>query len=108
MPLGVEQVTRGWLSRARRGLFAGKKVLSGNRVSEDGGNRWASPVQPGSYLPHLISFSVVLCVEEFSLTTTGQNCRTRRKWKPNVHPQALYSETLERIVRLNVTTTALR
>ena len=28
--------------RARRGLFGGKTVLSGNKVSEDGGNRCAA------------------------------------------------------------------
>jgi hypothetical protein len=27
------------LNRARRGLYGGKRVLSGNKVSEDGGNR---------------------------------------------------------------------
>ena len=27
------------LKRARRGLYAGRMVLSGNKISEDGGNR---------------------------------------------------------------------
>lgn len=28
--------------RTKRGLFAGKRVLSGNNVSEDGGNRYVN------------------------------------------------------------------
>ena len=39
MPLGLATFTRAVTKRARRGLYAGKKVLSGNNVSEDGGNR---------------------------------------------------------------------
>ncbi|CAL5221729.1 g3978 [Coccomyxa viridis] len=46
--------------------------LSGNKVSEDGGNR------------------------------------SRRVWKPNVITKAVYSEALDRMVRLNMTTAALR
>ncbi|KAK9818165.1 hypothetical protein WJX72_008080 [[Myrmecia] bisecta] len=72
MPLGLEQITRAVCNRSRRGLYAGKKVIFGNRVSEDGGNR------------------------------------TRRKWKPNVHTQSLYSEALDRMLRLRVTPHALR
>ena len=36
---GVAQTARNVFKRARRGLFAGKMKLSGNNVSEDGGNR---------------------------------------------------------------------
>ncbi|KAG7670727.1 hypothetical protein NADE_009068 [Nannochloris sp. 'desiccata'] len=39
MPLGLISFTRAVTKRARRGLYAGKKVLSGNNVSDDGGNR---------------------------------------------------------------------
>jgi len=39
MPLGVEQVVRGLVSRARRGLYGGRTILSGNKVSEDGKNK---------------------------------------------------------------------
>ena len=39
MPLGLATFTRNVTKRAQRGLYAGKKVLSGNNVSEDGGNR---------------------------------------------------------------------
>jgi hypothetical protein len=41
MPLGIVAFTRAVTKRASRGLYAGKKVLAGNNVSEDGGNRWA-------------------------------------------------------------------
>ena len=38
MPFGVEQVARAF-NRSRRGLYAGRKILSGNKISEDGGNK---------------------------------------------------------------------
>ncbi|BDA43120.1 probable 50S ribosomal protein L28 at N-terminal half [Coccomyxa sp. Obi] len=65
-------LVRSLVKRSRRGLYAGKTVLSGNNVSEDGGNR------------------------------------TRRIWRPNVQSKAIYSEALDRMVRLNVTTAAMR
>lgn len=40
MPLGVVSITRGVLNRARRGLYAGRLVRSGNNVSEDGHNKY--------------------------------------------------------------------
>jgi hypothetical protein len=43
MPLGIEVFTRAVTKRARRGLFAGRKILSGNSVSDDGGNRCEVP-----------------------------------------------------------------
>ena len=36
------------------------------------------------------------------------NCRTRRTWKPNVQNKRLYSEILDEMVPLRVTTYALR
>ena len=39
MPLGVGAMTRAVAKRARRGLYAGKQVLFGNNISEDGGNK---------------------------------------------------------------------
>lgn len=41
MPLGLGSFTRAVCSRARRGLYAGRRVLSGNQISEDGGNKCA-------------------------------------------------------------------
>ncbi len=35
-------------------------------------------------------------------------CRSRRMWKPNVHNKRLYSHILDSMVRLRVTTAALR
>ena len=39
MPLGLEGLGRAMMRRARRGLYAGKEVKFGNKVSEDGGNK---------------------------------------------------------------------
>lgn len=36
------------------------------------------------------------------------NSRTKRVWKPNIQTVSLYSETLDRKIKLDVTTTALR
>lgn len=51
MTPGLAAFTRAVTKRARRGLYAGKKVLSGNNVSEDGGNRWGqvASVRPKCY-----------------------------------------------------------
>jgi hypothetical protein len=37
--VGIAAFTRAVAKRARRGLYAGRQVLFGNNVSEDGGNR---------------------------------------------------------------------
>ena len=39
MPLGMEQWGRAIMGRAKRGLYAGRHIKFGNKVSEDGGNR---------------------------------------------------------------------
>jgi hypothetical protein len=39
MPLGVNFVLRAMPKRAQRALWAGKQILYGNRISEDGGNK---------------------------------------------------------------------
>ena len=39
MPLGVRAVTRAFINRAQRGLYAGRQKLFGNKISEDGGNK---------------------------------------------------------------------
>lgn len=41
---GILMCTRHASKRTKRGLFAGKRVLSGNNVSEDGGNRYEYPM----------------------------------------------------------------
>merc|ERR1719199_914545 len=60
--------------RAQRGLFAGRMITFGNRVSDCGGNEYKS----------------------------------RRTWKPNVVNKKLYSEILDKVIPLKVTTHALR
>lgn len=51
-PLLLTALTRSVARRTARGLYAGKTILSGNRVSEDGGNRsrrvWKPNAQPAS------------------------------------------------------------
>ncbi|XP_065857670.1 large ribosomal subunit protein bL28m [Euphorbia lathyris] len=60
------------MGRANRGLYAGRHIQFGNRVSEDGGNK------------------------------------TRRNWKPNVQEKRLFSYILDRHIKIQVTTHALR
>jgi hypothetical protein len=36
MPLGLEQLLRGFPARSRKGLWGGKQVLIGNKVSDFG------------------------------------------------------------------------
>eukprot|EP00884_Botryococcus_braunii_P009833 jgi/Botrbrau1/18851/Bobra.177_2s0013.1 len=72
MPLGVGFLLRAFPKRANRALWAGKRIMFGNKISEDGGNK------------------------------------SRRKWLPNVQNKRLYSEVLDDLLQLRVTTTALR
>ena len=98
MPLGVGQVARAALGRSRRGLFGGKRRLSGNKVSEDGDNKYAwlmLSIYSGCDA-HTMQITYWLC------------CRSRRCWNPNVQKSTLYSSTLNRNVQLKVTAYALR
>lgn len=72
MPLGLETVGRAFMHRVRRGLYAGKEVKFGNKVSEDGGNK------------------------------------SRRMWKPNTQYKRVYSFALEKMIRIRMTTHAMR
>ncbi len=65
MPLGVEQVVRGVVSRARRGLYGGRTILSGNKVSEDGKNKCG----PSS-----------ACATSHSSGGLLQSCQCRLRW----------------------------
>ncbi|KAL2643856.1 hypothetical protein R1flu_011443 [Riccia fluitans] len=60
------------MNRAKRGLYAGRHIQFGNKVSEDGGNK------------------------------------SRRTWKPNVQTKRLFSLALDKYIRVNITTHALR
>lgn len=72
MPLGLEVLGRAVMNRARRGLYAGRHIGFGNKVSEDGGNK------------------------------------SRRTWKPNVHYKRLFSHILDGLIRVRVSTHALK
>ena len=98
---GAAQAAREVFKRARRGLFAGKMRLSGNKISEDGGNRQAFCM----CCPYDLPATAILSTLARSWDKT---CRSRRVWKPNVITKAVYSEALDRMVRLNMTTSALR
>ncbi len=39
--LPIEFITRAFAKRTLRGLFGGRQVLFGNRISEQGGNKYA-------------------------------------------------------------------
>eukprot|EP00270_Netrium_digitus_P013927 TRINITY_DN4688_c0_g1_i1.p2 TRINITY_DN4688_c0_g1~~TRINITY_DN4688_c0_g1_i1.p2 ORF type:complete len:164 (-),score=28.81 TRINITY_DN4688_c0_g1_i1:395-886(-) len=76
MPLGLEFLGRAVMRRMSRGLYAGKQVGFGNRVSEDGGNktrrRWKPNVQKkrffspilGSYLKCRVSMHAMRCIDK--------------------------------------------
>eukprot|EP00898_Chlorokybus_atmophyticus_P004497 jgi/Chlat1/5048/Chrsp33S04998 len=55
MALGLAAWGRATLNRAQRGLYAGRKVLYGNKVSEDGGNRSRRRWKPNRQNKHLFS-----------------------------------------------------
>ncbi|KAL6783865.1 MRPL28 [Auxenochlorella protothecoides x Auxenochlorella symbiontica] len=55
MPLGVEVALRGVFNRARRGLYAGKQIRSGNNISEDGKNKTRRFWRPNSQYVNLYS-----------------------------------------------------
>jgi len=78
--------------RALRGLFAGRSVRFGNNVSEDGGNRCVSASAPQLAVAAL----------------TRDEHRTRRMWKPNAQKKRVYSEMLDRMVPISLTTHTLR
>lgn len=84
-------ITRAYPNRAWRGLYGGRQLQFGNRISEQGGNKYDDDA------------NTVACMHD------GTPCyRTRRVWKPNVQHKRLYSEILDEMVPLHVTTYALR
>lgn len=87
-----------YFKRAQRGLFAGKQRGTGNKVSFS--NR--------KYVHH--GTTAVLCCASLSRHPSDpfDACRTRRTWLPNVQKKRLFSDILNRHLRLNVTTAALR
>ncbi|KAL9296693.1 hypothetical protein ACSQ67_022589 [Phaseolus vulgaris] len=112
------------MNRAKRGLFAGRHIQFGNRVSEDGGNKFfkgqllvnfALTPSISEDIPPPIevinsTFHVVMGTlwERGQLQLKKSNVRTRRTWKPNVQEKRLFSYILDRHVRVKVTTHAIR
>ncbi|EEH55569.1 uncharacterized protein MICPUCDRAFT_60375 [Micromonas pusilla CCMP1545] len=119
--------------RVKNNLFGGKNVNTGNMISEDGGNKCATtrarPASTPSHDPILNPPSSLrpLSVRRRRLARVPSrrsprladhapslppsfplNPRTRRRWKPNAQRKRLYSEALDELVRVNVTTYALR
>lgn len=97
MPLGVGQLARAVMGRSRQGLYGGKRILSGNKVSEDGGNKYA-PARCDAFATKQMAVKVFVTLLTY---------RSRRTWKPNVQKMTLYSKMLGK-VQLKVTTHALR
>ncbi|KAL3137481.1 hypothetical protein ABBQ38_004770 [Trebouxia sp. C0009 RCD-2024] len=71
MPVGVGQAARAALGRSRRGLFGGKRRLSGNKVSEDGDNKsrrcWNPNVQKTTLYSSTLDRNVQLKVTTYAL-----------------------------------------
>ncbi|KAF3550859.1 hypothetical protein DY000_02010177 [Brassica cretica] len=115
------------IGRAKRGLYAGRHIQYGNRVSEDGGNK---SVFFSFSFPFPLSLSQsVLCVFVFlvfalelvMLLLYMKHLRrswvvvemesgfgSRRCWKPNVQEKRLFSYIFDRHIKVKVTTHALR
>lgn len=59
------------MHRSRRGLFGGKRILSGNKVSEDGGNKtrrcWRPNVQKTTLYSNALERNVQLKVTAYAL-----------------------------------------
>lgn len=101
MPLGLELAVRGVFNRARRGLYAGKYIRSGNNISEDGKNKYGVNGRHDK-----ICASAFLRLDRLSFGPSFH--RTRRTWLPNAQFVNLYSPALNKTLRLRVTTSALR
>lgn len=86
-------------NRAKRGLFGGKVIQSGNNVSFSI-NRYAfHPSSPPRVCrAHIETMSLIM----------GTPARNKRVWKPNAHEQKLYSELLGCKLKVMVTTSMLR
>ncbi|RVX03314.1 hypothetical protein CK203_019908 [Vitis vinifera] len=110
------------MGRAKRGIYAGRHIQFGNRVSEDGGNNLSlaflndhfniiySLSDVGPFLVCLMSSKTVKQYPWMlhSIGGDGHCPGTRRSWKPNVQEKRLFSYILDRHIRVKVTTHALR
>eukprot|EP00475_Leptophrys_vorax_P007696 TRINITY_DN14881_c1_g1_i2.p2 TRINITY_DN14881_c1_g1~~TRINITY_DN14881_c1_g1_i2.p2 ORF type:complete len:135 (+),score=12.06 TRINITY_DN14881_c1_g1_i2:570-974(+) len=73
MPLGLELIGRAVMRRARRGLYAGKEIKFGNKISEDGGNRSRRQWKPNVQSKRLYSFALQHFIR-FRVTTHALRC----------------------------------
>ena len=98
--------TRGvsYPNRAKRGIYAGRGILSGNNVSKHG-------VKYESISDYFSSIEISNYTCSNFLNTLIFICnifRTKRKWYPNVFKKRLYSESLNKVVNVKCTAHALR
>lgn len=74
--LAAAALTRSIARRTGRGLYGGKTILSGNRVSEDGGNRsrrvWKPNAQPASLWSAALGRAVRLRVTPSALRSVDK------------------------------------
>jgi ribosomal protein L28 len=100
----VTQLQRGVSQpgRADRAIYGGKKIMFGNNVGKDkkSPNRFGF-LFSGWFFFFFFSFSLLTAV----CLVSGSTLRT---WNPNVQSKRLYSDILEKTLKLRVTTHALR
>ena len=71
-------VGRNLLKRARRGLYAGRMVLSGNKISEDGGNRCRFPARPSTHASATLQMlRILLDIHAFPFFVSAAPCAQR-------------------------------
>eukprot|EP00850_Spirogloea_muscicola_P010874 SM000065S20223 [mRNA] locus=s65:438632:439489:+ [translate_table: standard] len=73
MPLGVAAVARAAMHRARRGLYAGRVIRFGNKVSEDGGNKSRRTWKPNVHWKRVYSHALDRMIR-FRMTTHAMRC----------------------------------
>lgn len=109
-PLGISLgVGREQFKRARRGLYAGVQKLTGNNVSRSmrkcGRSRACARARARARLRWVVCGAGVVHVGG---RRASRARRTRRTWLPNVHKKRIFSDALDRLVRVRVSTKALR
>jgi ribosomal protein L28 len=103
MPLGIELRYRGVPANALRGLFHGKRSQTGFQCVDKGKRPRCGHDAATAELQ-----SVTPPCPSTQGHVTRATCRTRRDWQPNVQYKYLYSEALQRQVKLHVSTQALK
>jgi len=83
--------------RALRGLYGGKTIRFGNNVSEQGGNKCVPPLR-----------RCKTALRRLTQARARVRRRTRRSWKPNAVRKRVFSQLLDRMLPLSLTTHTLR